>query len=330
MGNMCSCNLANKINGIVMTLLAICAGIMYFWEFHVGLGLEPGTSCTEVSDIQENQLCQGRIAAGTMVTIAALTALLGGCSVNPERNQATVSAAFGLLNLAKVVELWTQTSIEGYEYFAGLVNILGALFGIGFALWTCRSGYQTNNLAFILSIAMYALAFTFNTWSAYNAREDCGDKSIENQIDPNVDPLSLKDTDSCTTLAFQGVFSILAMLFCLFAIVQICCQRSVQPKVQQFIICCSIGWIFAIYTTVFWFNFSNADVFGENACSNNSSNDEKDGFCGAMFLGGLISVIGMPLSLVSGLMFCLGCFVKEEDERVAAHDNDKGYNTFGV
>jgi len=305
-----------------MTMLCLCAGIMYLWEFTSGYQTD-GDTCKNVDSLTENRLCQGRAAAGVLVVIAAATALFGGCSQNPERNQATVSSSFGLLNLARVVNLFTLTYIEKEQYAAGVANIVGALFGLGFALWTCKSGYQTNNLFFILSIAMYALAFAIDSWGSYSRNASCNN-GIENEINENT-ARNLQDLDSCTTLAFQGVFALLALVSCMFAIVQICCQRSVQPKVQQFIICCSIGWIFAIYTTIFWEAFSNAERFGREPCGNVEDIDrddlQADDFCSTMLFGGLISVVGVPLALISGLMFCLGCFVKERDEQEYNVDN---------
>jgi len=313
MGNCCSCNWANKINAINVTLLCAVACIMYFWEFHDAFGLKEDT-CQGV----DSKECHGRAASGALTLIAGIVALLGGCSSNPERNQATVSAAFGLINLAQAVNWWADESgIEDHLYFSGVSNVAGFISGIGFSLYTCKSGYQKNNFLFITSIFLYAFAFVINSWKSFD-NKGCSADDFDPR-DPNNDPdrfiKDFEDADSCTMIAFQGIFALLSMLFTFFALCQVCCQKTVQPRTQSFVICCSIGWLFAFFATSFWFNFGNAKNFGEQDCNTDDPTNSNSNFCTTMFFGGFLSIIGLPLSLAAGLMFCFGCITREEDER---------------
>jgi len=323
MGNMCNCNLANKINAVTMTLLCVTAGVLYWYYFDQAVGVVGFDSCRN-SDAQDDRLCQGRAAAGSLVLIAAVVALVGGFSSNPERNQATVSSSFGLINLAQAVFLLvTYDEIATDEdKLAGAVHILGGLLGLFYAVWTCKKGSQDNNITFIGSIFLYALAFSITAWHNFDAH-GCSTDQIK-QISDDVH--NIDSGDICTMRAFQGVFVLACMLLCLFAAFRSFCQNSLQPRTQTFVICASIACIFAYYAATYWYNFSHAPDFGEAGCNTDKPQESNGTFCRTMAVGGLLALIGIPLSGVVGVLFCCKCInVKEED-----YEDPNSNNTFGV
>jgi len=363
----CDCNCANRINGINIMILCAVVVINFWFEFNSAQGL----SCTQYPtqemcngystckwdlgkrlcdvdpelesppeqigscrDGMDMPTCQGRLAAGIFATIGGLVSLFGACSKNNEKNQATVAAAFALINLAHAAFLFgehenplQEGDFRADQYVSGTSNLIGALCGIVFALWSCKSGEQQNNLAFIMSIFFYAFSFSVNSWTLFD--KNCSSKELE---DTDAAQGKALDGDACTMQAFAGIFGLACMLFCIFAAVQVCCMTSQQPRVQNFVLQLAISMVFAYWVATFWFRFANATTFGENPCNTSKPQDSTEkgsgGFCFTQFMGAAAATAGIPIALLCvGTAFCCKCIAGDEDENDVYGTNG---GSFGV
>lgn len=363
MGNCCGCNIANRINGLNIMILCVVVVINFWYEFDSAQGLNcsqyttkgketcqafagcswQGTSGTGACMDTENRdeikscmksldinTCKGRLASGIFATIGALVALFGAISNNPERNESTIAAAFALINLAHAAFLFgehenpLQKELRSDQYISGVSNLIGALCGIFYAIWSCRSGDQVNNLAKIMATFFYAFSFTVTSWKLFDDSCSANDLKEGDDIAEATQGKAL-DGDACTMQAFGGVFGLACMLFCIFAAVQVCCKKDLQPKFQSFIICLAYGMIFGYWLSLFWYRFANATQFGEASCNTKDPSKENTGFCFTQFLGGACSLAGMPLAVITGLLFCMGCITPTEDD-----DEYDSSNPYGV
>jgi len=356
MGNCCGCNIANRINGLNIMILCVVVVINFWYEFDSAQGLNcsqysgSSTQCvafegcgfntatntcedtlnrSEIDSCMKElgvSTCGGRFASGIFATIGALVALFGAISNNPERNESTIAAAFALINLAHAAYLFgehenpLQKELRSDQIISGVSNVIGALCGIFYACWSCRSGDQTNNLAKIMATFFYAFSFTVTSWKLFDDScnsADLKDGGSSDDVAGATQGRAL-DGDACTMQAFGGVFGLACMLFCIFAAVQVCCKQKLQPKFQSFIICLSYGMIFGYWLSLFWYRFANATTFGEAACNTSDPSKSNKGFCFTQFLGGATALAGMPLAVITGLLFCMGC--------ISSNDDDEEYN----
>jgi len=332
MGACCSCtNCANKLLGISMTMLCVCLSVYTWWKFDNAYGVGDGTieSCADSNGTSEERGCQALAATGSLTIIAALVALFGSCSASTEKNQASISAAFGLLNLA-----WAVLYLQQYDeanctdesasqkpcsiwMASGIFNIVGFFLGLIYALYTCRSGYQGNNILYVASMFFYMLSQA--NWKWYEFDEaGCSTDSLEDESKNIGDGPS--STDKCVTDAFGGSFVLFAMLLCLIAGFMSFSSGQAQGKFQQFALAFSVGMACLVWTCDFWYKYGHASNYNEEACSDTDPKDSNTSFCVSMVIGGLSSMVGFPIALFTAFAFCCGCI--SEDGRV---DYDGGY-----
>lgn len=349
----CFSNFANKLNGTCTFLLCTMYMTWIWYKFdqnpnNVIDAYDPPV-CNKDElwnnfNIDQDQLCGGLAGVGAVATIACLTALFGGCSKNTERNVATVSAAFGLLNLANAVENLNYYDLSscqddssgvkstcGAMMGAGIFHALGAICGLAFALMTCKKGEQKNNLAFLLSIFFFALGLACIDWQ----KVDQGGCNVKQSSDAQQ---KLEDGDACTIDVFKGLFDLAVMLLILFcAFLLICKKSSLQGGcsggMQFALVSLSIGFLMFNYFVNFWYMFGKErqhmgdDGVMETVQCSKKADVPNGQYCLAMAIGGIEGLIGVPLAVLAAIFFCCGFTGDKDNEDIYASQTN--YDTTG-
>lgn len=287
-------------------------------------------------EVDQGQICGGLAATGVIATIAAITALFGGCSKNAERNIATVSAAMGLLCLANALDNlnkydFNSCSESGEGMYSkcgawlgsGIVWSVGAICGLLYAMLTCcREKKTTNNLFFLGSIFFFALGLAIVDWQAVDG-EGC---KIEG---PSKE--QLEEGNQCTTYVFKGLFdAAVLVLVLLAAFLQFCKGEKLQPGPQYALIALSLGCLMVNYFATFWYQFGlelvdeNGHVVAKCAKEAEMPNGK---YCTTMVIGGLQGILGVPLTILTALFFLCGA-VSDDDKESGAYSG-VDYGTTG-
>jgi len=259
----------------------------------------------------------GALAAeGCLSIIAALVALFGSFSKNTEKNQATISAAFGLLNLA-----WCVNYLNSYHegkctdesvthkpcsifMASGIFNLIGFFLGLAYSIGSCRAGYQSNNVFYVGSMFFYLLSQANYKWYDFDER-GCSTDTLKDEAGEFADGPS--GTAKCVTDAFGGSFLLFALFLCLVAGFMSYSQTGAQGKVQQFTLAFSLGMCCLVWTCDFWYKYGHAEDYGQEACSDSDPKESNTSYCFSMAIGGLFSLLGFPLALFTAFAFCCGC-----------------------
>jgi len=343
-------NAANK--------LMVCAcWADYYWNyFHIGvLNFDEETfgyiSCESTDKWNDSSVCETYAASGSLSILAALVALGGGLYSSFQKNQAHMSAAFSLLNLAAAVFMFVMTkefTKEGQEKLnkdadfddvmdlsedlyivIGLLHAFGFLFGIVYTLCircelcikeSWQISRQKNNFNYVAAMFLYLVAQA--VWQYKILHElDCStdpeelSKSMKEELEVQMDgDHEVDQSKRCVAYAFSGTFLIIGALACLVALFLAFCQETArQGRVQQFALAFSVAMACLAWTSEFWYNYSVSGT-GYNSCM-----DEdflSSGRCAAAFFGGMFSIVGFPLALFTAFAFLCGCMTDLDEGRL--------------
>jgi len=302
------CNIANQMMALSMTMLSACWAV-YFWNFfEIGYGnvdvYKSGgkwrmgfVSCAE-NDGMDLSLCQMFAAGGTLSVLAALVAAGGGLYVSFQKNQAHMSAAFSLLNLAAAVFFFVivkDFTKEGQEklnsdadfddlkdlseelYFVcGLLHAFGFLFGILYTLCircelcikeSWQISRQKNNFNYVFAMFLYLVAqaiFKYRQLDNSSCSTNVSDlsESMKEELDAQMDgEHKFDESKHCVSLAFSGTFLAIGALACFIGLILSFCQEAArQGRVQQFSLAFSVAMACAAWSSQYWYDYSASGI----------------------------------------------------------------------
>jgi len=349
-------NVANRFMALSMIMLCACWGVRFWYWFHAGAGNmnEEGTgysSCENSGEMKE-PLCQMYVAGLALTFFAALVALTGGMYQSFQKNQAHMSAAFSLINLA-LATMWfvfiKEFELEGHENLAsspheledvldlsesvwiimGILHLAGFLFGIVYTLcvrctlyiredW--RMSRMKNNFNYVLAMLLYLVGQVIFEWNNLDLRGCSQDPKdiesvIEDEFEKQMDGKHEADyTNRCASHAVGGSFLMLGALACVLALFLAFCQEAErQGRVQQFALAFSVGMACLAQTTLYWYAYSNPQDNGKDFETCSTKDPFSSGYCTANALGGIFSLLGFPLALFTAFAFLCGCMAERSD-----------------
>jgi len=351
-------NIANKFMAASMVMLCACWAVRTWYWFHVGTGNYnedmTGYDTCASSDGMKNSLCQMYAAAGTLSALAAMIALGGGFYTSFQKNQAHMSAAFSLLNLA-LSAMWfvfvKELKLDGHDKLTtdaelddvldlsdsvwvimGLIHLVGFLFGIVYTLcvrctlWI-REDWQfstlKNNFNYVAAMFFYCIGqaiFEYNNLDIRDCSTDPEDISntVKDEFEKQIDGDHEADySNRCASHAVGGSFLLLGVLACFIALVLAFFQKAErQGRAQQFALAFSVGMACLAQTTMYWYAYSNARDQGFDFDSCTSQDAFANGYCTAQAFGGFFSLFGFPLALFTAFSFLCGCMTEQADGQV--------------
>lgn len=337
-------NAANKMMALSMTMLCACWADWYWTYFHMGVG-NKYVSCADSGQLSDSPACQMFAASGSLTILAALVALGGGMYTSFQKNQAHMSAAFSLLNLAAAVYMFfmikehteigqeKMNSDADFEdvkdlsqdlfVIVGLLHFLGFLFGIVYTLCircelcikeSWQISKQKNNFNYVAAMFLYLVAQAVLKYKSLDEMDCSTDpeelseamkEEIEGQMDGENEVSHYDDSKRCVAYAFSGTFLLLGAVACLVALFLAFCQETARQGRVQ-----QFSLAFSVAMACLSHSSEFWYIYSLSGYGFESCNDEdflSTSRCAMAFFGGLFSIIGFPLAFFTAFAFLCGC-----------------------